>query len=82
MLLPARACMAPDWSAEPLLPPHATCRASQAMSRCSRPLTAYPTRRVLEGWVVAGPGRGLSHVIGVHEPNLGPPGPWTRAERP
>jgi hypothetical protein len=32
--------------------------------------------------VVAGLGRGLSHVIAVHEPNLGPPGPWTRAERP
>ena len=51
MSLPARACMAPDWSAE-LLPPHATCRASQAMSRWTRPLTAYPSRAAFSraGW--------------------------------
>ncbi len=61
MSLPDRVCMAPDWSAEPPPPPHATCRASQAMSRCTIPLTAYPRRAAFSrSGMVAGLGGGLS----------------------
>src|SRR5665647_595326 len=51
-LLPARVCSAPDWSADLGLADNATCRAIQPISRCSTPLTAYPTRAPIcrAGW--------------------------------
>ena len=52
MSLPAKVCIAPDWSAEPPPPPQATCSASHAMSRWTSPLTAYPSRAAFSrtGW--------------------------------
>ncbi len=38
--LSAMVCSAPDWSADLPLAIHATCRAIQAINRCSTPLTA------------------------------------------